>query len=450
MKHKNINLGCLLILVLAFFACKEQDIEYRQYVTENGRVYPGKAEGATASSGVGQVYISWPNTTRSVTEARIYWNNRLDSVRVNISAQTDTVRQTVDVPEGTYSFTIRTFDKNGNVSVPVEVIGRSYGDTYRSTLRNRTVSEITKEGADANISWLAAGEDLVFTEVRYTDVNGEVKTIRVLPEESSVVCTSPKATAILFEHRSLYLPPNLIDTFYMEWEQVEIVKLTDAKGYWEFDDATDPTRGIIGNPLVFVEDNKTITSIAGPRADNKAIRIPRDSKNAGVTGTFVKCLHGITPKTGQTKINEYTVMWDIRLPDEEGMPESSYYSLMSARTLTNSQDQDFAIKRALCFGIGSLGYTPDGTLTKGRWQRIVLSAKASEYFRYFVDGTRVYDGNAAHADAAMDGRFSLLPEGVLFFSDEDGDDSTIDAAAVAIWNVALSDFDVAALGSVPQ
>jgi hypothetical protein len=227
------------------------------------------------------------------------------------------------------------------------------------------------------------------------------------------------------------------------------IKALNAKGYWEFENTSALTAAIVGNPLIFVEDNKTITSLEGPRFDNRAIRIPQDPKNRGVTGTFVQCQHGFALKGGQEKINEYTVMWDIRLPDEAGMPESGYYSLMSARTLDNSQDQDFAIKSAGSFGIGSLGYAPDGTLVKGKWHRVVLSAKAGEFFTYYVDGKKVYDGNA-EGDGAIDKRFSLLPAGVLFFSDEDGDDSTIDASAVAIWDTALTADNVAALGSVRQ
>jgi len=39
---------------------------------------------------------------------------------------------------------------------------------------------------------------------------------------------------------------------------------------------------------------------------------------------------------------------------------------------------------------------------------------------------------------------------VLFFSDEDGDDSTIDASAVAIWDRQLTAAEVKTLGSVRQ
>ncbi|MDD4193252.1 MAG: Ig-like domain-containing protein [Mangrovibacterium sp.] len=226
------------------------------------------------------------------------------------------------------------------------------------------------------------------------------------------------------------------------------INALQAKGYWEFEDGANLTKKTIGNDLIFVEDNKQITSVEGPRFDNKAIRIPRDPKNAGVTGTFVQCNHGFLPKGGEGKVNEYTVMWDIRLPNEPGMPESSYYSLMSSRTLDNSQDQDLAIKRAGNIGLGGIGYSGNGTVTPGKWYRVVLAVKAGSSVTIYVNGSKVHDGSIA--SAPVDGRHSLLPEGVLFFSDEDGDDSTIDASAVAIWDRQLTAAEVKTLGSVRQ
>lgn len=267
-------------------------------------------------------------------------------------------------------------------------------------------------------------------------VNSKGQILGVDPGETNIICHYQDFTA------TVTVTVNTVETL-----QDKINSLA-AKGYWEFEDPSYLTKKNIGNDLVFVEDNKKITSLDGPRFDNMAVRIPRDPKSAGTTGTFIKCIHGFQPKNGEAKINEYTIMWDIRLPDETGMPESGYYSLMSARAIDNSKDQDFAIKKSGAFGIGDLGYTSSSTLTKGKWYRVVLAAKAGSSFTYYVNGSKVYDGNAAKGP--IDGRFSLLPEGVLFFSDDDGDDSTIDASAIAIWDRQLTADEVKKLGSIRQ
>jgi len=265
-------------------------------------------------------------------------------------------------------------------------------------------------------------------------VNSKGQILGVDPGETNVICHYGDLTA------TVKVTVNTVETLQSK------INSLGAKGYWEFEDASNLPKKTIGNDLVFVQDNKKITSIDGPRSDNKAVRIPWDPKSAGVTGTFIKCIHGIQPKSGEAKVNEYTIMWDIRLPNETGLPETGYYSLMSSRTLDNSQDQDFCIKRSGEIGIGGLGYSPSNTLVKGNWYRVILVAKAGSSFTYYVDGTKVLDGKAS--EGPIDGRYSLLPGGVLFFSDEDGDDSTIDASTVAIWDKQLTADEVKNLGSI--
>jgi hypothetical protein len=133
--------------------------------------------------------------------------------------------------EKSYTFSIRHTDTYGHRSLAVAGFSTSYGDIYRSALRNQIVREITKTGADANISWFTAEENLVRSEVRYTDVNNDIITLHVLPDQSSTVCPSPKANTPL-EYRSLFLPePTAIDTFYLEWEELYPLILLDKTGW---------------------------------------------------------------------------------------------------------------------------------------------------------------------------------------------------------------------------
>ncbi|SCM55440.1 Ig-like domain-containing protein [Petrimonas mucosa] len=227
----------------------------------------------------------------------------------------------------------------------------------------------------------------------------------------------------------------------------EKIRDLNAKGFWEFDDPNDPAKATIGADLIFVEDQAVISVIDGPRPGDGAVRIPMDpKKKAGnTTGTFIKCLHGFAPKGGKN-VNEYTIMWDIRLPAEG--PESSYYSLMSSRTLDNSQDQDICIRSNGSFGIGSLGYCDAGTLKLGKWHRVIVTMNSGVSVVYVCDGAKVKDADAA--SAPIDGRFSLLPGGVLFFADDDGDDSTIDVCNIAIWDRQLTEDEAKSLGAVRQ
>ena len=233
MKRNNINFTYLFILfalVQVLFACKEQDEMFRQYVQENGIVYPAKADKAKAMSDLGSVNISWANSTHNVTSARIWWNNYGDSVIVNILPETDTVRQSIQLPEGIYSFIIRTFDKNGNASVSVEVIGKSIGDKYISNFFNRPIIHYeSKGGPNLTVQWDEAdvSKGAVYCELFYKDINNLEKTIRIPVTETITVIEDHKP-GTPFKYCTFYKPepenPLVFPTPYQEFE-VEVVPL---------------------------------------------------------------------------------------------------------------------------------------------------------------------------------------------------------------------------------
>jgi hypothetical protein len=111
----------LLATIFLFSGCRKMDTNYKDYVVPGGLVYPGKAL-ATTHSGQSRVEIVWPKgVDRSVVKAKIYWNNFADSVVVDIaSITTDSVKVMINnLEEKNYTFVIRTYDAQGNKSVPV-------------------------------------------------------------------------------------------------------------------------------------------------------------------------------------------------------------------------------------------------------------------------------------------------------------------------------------------
>ncbi len=198
----------LLILMLISFGCKDQDEMYRQYVSTGGTVYPAKVEKVMVKPGIGKVYISWPNTTATVTKAGIWWNNYSDSMMVDIAAGTDTVSVSIDVKEGIYSFFIKTFDKNGNVSIPVEVIGRSIGDKYLSGFHNRSISGYQTKGINSLIiKWddADASKGALYNEIIYMATDNTEKTLQVPAGEKSTEINDHEA-GTAFKYNTVYQP----------------------------------------------------------------------------------------------------------------------------------------------------------------------------------------------------------------------------------------------------
>jgi hypothetical protein len=123
-----------------------------------------------------------------------------------------------------------------------------------------------------------------------------------------------------------------------------------------------------------------------------------------------------------------------------------YYSFIQT-TLENNDDAEFFINRNGQFGVGGTGYS-ERVVSTGEWHRLVISASMGNAYLYYLDGTLIHTGNVGNA--SVDSRWSWLPEGVLFFADEDGEDAEMDVSDIVVWNKALSEAEVSSLGGVEE
>ncbi|MDR0385227.1 MAG: DUF4998 domain-containing protein, partial [Prevotellaceae bacterium] len=134
----------LMILIAAgwFASCKDMDSMYKEYVVPNGIVYPQRADSLKIYPGLNRVKLTWFKALDpKVVKAMVYWNNYTDSLSANISSGENLMTVVInDLPEGTYTFFVKTFDAAGNASVPSEVTGIVYGVNYALTLSSRSLS----------------------------------------------------------------------------------------------------------------------------------------------------------------------------------------------------------------------------------------------------------------------------------------------------------------------
>jgi hypothetical protein len=214
----NIYISLALAGICFLTACKRMDSTYEKYIVPGGIVYPGKATAPTLKSGLNRVQISWKRgTDPKVVKARVYWNNYTDSLEIPVPADQDMVTCIVpNLTENYYSFIIKTFDKDGHVSVPVEVSGNAYAERYRSTLLNRVILSSTLNVANTltiQFEPVLAGSTIAKSEVVYTNTAGEVKTVTVLKGVNSVQLTDYKKETT-YALRTQYVDPNQVDAFY--------------------------------------------------------------------------------------------------------------------------------------------------------------------------------------------------------------------------------------------
>ncbi|MCD2422608.1 discoidin domain-containing protein [Niabella pedocola] len=223
-----------LFLCILFMAwgCSKIDDSYKNLIEPGGRVYVEKAK-AVVRPGYKKVAIVWPRASDpNVHSAKVYWNNYSDSVLVNIAANQDTISVPImGLQEQYYTFIVKTFDNKGNSSVPVEVNGRAYGDSYLAALANRFVSSAAVWAGILTINWGAAavynGE--VGLQLMYKDTAGAQKKIFVSNTQSASVI-SDFAADTKFEYRSMFLADsNAVDTIYKEYGRVRDIKLDKTK-----------------------------------------------------------------------------------------------------------------------------------------------------------------------------------------------------------------------------
>ena len=220
---------CLILIATACLisACRKMDETYKEFVVPAGLVYPGKAI-AIAQSGRNRVQLVWPKgVDKTVVTAKVYWNSFADSIVVDIaSVPGDTVKVMVnDLQEKSYTFVIRTFDAQGNKSVPVEITGGSFGTRYQSQLLTRPVnSTLINAAGKLTINW--GGADVAngayASEVKYTATSGEVKTqifpVIVKGREEKITEITDMLANTNYQFRTIFRPDSLsIDKFFTSY-----------------------------------------------------------------------------------------------------------------------------------------------------------------------------------------------------------------------------------------
>ena len=105
------------------------------------------------------------------------------------------------------------------------------------------------------------------------------------------------------------------------------------------------------------------------------------------------------PNGGGDYLNEYTMIWDVLVPDTAG------WTPLFNTDPENGNDADFYINDLGAVGIGALGYSAEGTIQPNQWYRIAFVADlAIGEVTYYVNGAQVHKRTGA---PLTDGTFSL-------------------------------------------
>ncbi|HMR19583.1 MAG TPA: DUF4998 domain-containing protein, partial [Sphingobacterium sp.] len=133
----------------------------------------------------------------------------------------DTVRVLLqNLIEGIQYFDIYMYDKLGHSSVKSSVPSMIYGPVYQSSLLSRTYRNIKRVGNNIEINWVPAGDDMVRTEVRYTNTsNNPVEHVISGRSNQSILENVPVLGEITY--RTAFLPDSTaLDVIYTPFTRI--------------------------------------------------------------------------------------------------------------------------------------------------------------------------------------------------------------------------------------
>lgn len=218
---RKILMGLYGLTVLLWnLGCAKMDTEFRDFFNDDEIIYTGAVGEVINSPGNLRTELKWKaSSDPSIVKYVIYWNEKEDSVVVNVAGKTDSIKAMITgLDEYSYAFTIHSFDAKGNRSIPREVNNvKVYGNAYTNSLLNRAIdadrpySAYTTESTILN--FLDPDTINIKTVVRYEDVSGQQIEKELGPNEHHIELINYKlGTDILY--KSFFIPErSAIDTF---------------------------------------------------------------------------------------------------------------------------------------------------------------------------------------------------------------------------------------------
>lgn len=216
----------IITCVVICCACSKENGTYYDFIRNGAAIYTGKADSVKVFGGNGRVMVQWLLTSdQNIRYCKVFWNFGGDSLSVPVvkSEKTDTIRTVIDnLAEGTYNFTVYTYDSAGNHSVPNQAIGNSYGSIFVSTIMNKPFRTAKPNATKDTLTVIWVGRDAkcLGTEWMFTGKK-DAQLHHYFAPQADTTRIGGIDTDSPASYRSLFVPePNAIDTFYTDYKSL--------------------------------------------------------------------------------------------------------------------------------------------------------------------------------------------------------------------------------------
>ena len=208
----------ILVGGLAISCSKMNDL-HMDYLLEGERVYVGQPDSVEAAVGLNRVELRYWISDPKAKKIKIYWDNKLDSILLDIPLTATHVVKVVEIENldpKSYNFQIITYNENwGNPSIPMDVICEVYSESYLKRLFPRRIEYATYLAEESvEVNFHRATEKSVESHLSYINQLGNTIKMIITNDTSFVLLDDFKENLQLY---TSFLPfEDALDTLYSE------------------------------------------------------------------------------------------------------------------------------------------------------------------------------------------------------------------------------------------
>ncbi|MDR0560303.1 MAG: BACON domain-containing protein [Prevotellaceae bacterium] len=199
--------------------------------------------------------------------------------------------------------------------------------------------------------------------------------------------------------------------------------------YYAFHNSANLAAPAVGTADMEFSIPASVVATDAPREGRRAVTITKDN--------HVK-VKSPSPNGAKT----YTMLFDVRVPTLLSEPKEQWYALLQTNE-RNSDDGDLFIKFNGTVGVSQ--YT-NPVIEPTKWYRIVVVVdvqNGASVCKYYINGEFAFANGSSSIPSRMG-----LNETFWLFTDEDGEEDTLDCSAFALWtDTMLTDDEIAAIGA---
>ena len=228
MKQNNSISLMVIFILYVFCSCSKMNDLHQEYLDKGEIIYAARIDSAHVRPGDNRQQLDLFYSAQRIERGLIYWGDgdAKDSIAFVLPpvSKDSLVVSIPKIKEGDYTYQLVTFDKYGNSSLPIEIIGRVYGESYASSLLNKRILKASieqEEGKDITVIEWGISENSVYVELKYKNTQGKEITLTI-PTEDTFTRISDNVKGAEFVYSTFYRPTELaIDVFQSEYKTMK-------------------------------------------------------------------------------------------------------------------------------------------------------------------------------------------------------------------------------------